>query len=102
MGPRDAGSRASSSWRMLVPDRAGPVMKIGAGTGVRASAGSRRWASARTTRAQQRRIGTWGVEEEERRAQVPEEIVAAHQPADDVQPRLGLEAVDEAAVGLVP
>jgi hypothetical protein len=42
------------------------------------------------------------VDEEEPRAQVPEEVVAAHESADDVQPGLGLEAVDESAVRLLP
>ena len=61
-GARSAGSSASSSCRMLVPDRAGPVMKIGAGTGVAARRG----------------VAAVRVDEEEPRAQVTEEVVTAH------------------------
>ena len=75
-GARSAGSRASSSWRMLVPDRAGPVMKTGAGTGV----------------SRERGIAAVRVDDEEPRAEVTERVVSAHQPADDVEPGLVVRA----------
>ena len=71
---------------MLVPDRAGPVMKTGAGTAVAAREGSR----------------AVGVEHRQPGAQVAQGVVAAQEPAHDVQLRLGVERRDQAAVGLLP
>ena len=61
-------------------------MKIGAGTGGLG----------------ERRVAAVGVDDDEPGAEVPERVVAAHEPADDVEPGLGVERVDEAPERLLP
>ena len=69
-----------------MPDRAGPVMNTGAGTAVAAEGG----------------VAPVGVEHGEPGAQVAQGVVAAHEPADDVEPGVGVEGGDEPPVRLLP
>ena len=71
---------------MLVPDRAGPVTTMGAGTGTSEMDGSR----------------GKGVDDQQPGLQVTQHVVAGHQPAQGVQVRFGVQGSHQPAKRFLP
>jgi hypothetical protein len=85
LGPRRSGSSQKSSKVIVVPERAGPVMRIGASIDSLAMRGVR----------------VPGARELEARAQAAEELLPGHEPTDDGQ-RLRIEGLHQGAEAALP